>query len=117
MMPLTLLKGNAMTERPDDLVRVATGELTALQVLSNALVDAGISATVVGGDLSAGIGSALTNATELWVHRNDVARAESVMAGHRPHGYQSESHPVSDTKSAPSRGPAHASMPHRPLPD
>ena len=77
-----------MTERPDDLVRVAAGELTLVQVWGNALEEAGIVARVVGGDLTAGIGTAMPDPVELWVHRNDLAAAEKVIAGHRPHGYQ-----------------------------
>jgi len=87
-----------MTERPDDLVQVATGELTAVQVLGNALEDAGIQARVVGGDLTAGLGTALPGSVELWVHRNDAVAAEKVIAGHRPHTPQSYGHPTSDPK-------------------
>jgi len=112
-----------MTERPDDLVKVTAGELLAIQVLGNALSDAGIQARVVGGDLTAGIGSALPDPAELWVHRNDVAAAEGVIAGHRPHGFQPESHPTAghdhptdDPKPDRSRGPTHGAPPHRPLP-
>ena len=112
-----------MTERPDDLVKVAAGELTAIQVLGNALADAGIQARVVGGDLTAGIGSALPDPAELWVHRSDQAAAEKAIAGHHPHGFQPASHPsaghghpTDDPKPDRSRGPTHGAPPHRPLP-
>jgi len=87
-----------MTERPDDLVQVASGELTAVQVLGNALEDAGIQARVVGGDLTAGLGTALPGSCELWVHRKDQVAAEKVIAGHGPHAPQSHGHPTSDPK-------------------
>lgn len=105
-----------MTERPDDLVRVATGELTWVQVLGNALADAGLQGRVVGGDLTAGLGSALPDQAELWVHRNDVAAAERVIAGNRPHGAPAHGHPTDAPKPDPTRGPVHGAPPHRPLP-
>jgi hypothetical protein len=111
-----------MTERPDDLVRVTTGEVTAIQVLGNALTEAGIQSNVVGGDLTAGIGSAMPDPAELWVHRRDLALAEKAIAGHRPHGFQPASHPVAghghptdDPKPDHAKGPSHGTPHHRPF--
>lgn len=68
-----------MTADPEDVVRVATGSLVAVELYREALAADGIAARVVGDDLSAGIGSALPDAVELWVHRADVAAAEAAI--------------------------------------
>lgn len=103
-----------MTERPDDLIQVAAGELTALQVLGNALEEAGIQSRVVGGELTAGLGTALPGSVELWVHRNDVAAAEKVIAGHRPHAPHTHGHPTSDPKPDRTSTPQSHKLPHQP---
>lgn len=103
-----------MTQRPDDIVQVASGELTAVQVLGNALAEVGIQAHVVGGDLTAGLGAALPGSVELWVHRKDQAAAEKVIAGHRPHAPQSHGHPTSDPKPDRTSQPTSHKLPHQP---
>jgi hypothetical protein len=109
---------------PNDLVRVYTGSLTQVEYKHELLEAAGIDSRVVGDNLAAGLGTALLDSIELWVHSADAASAEAAMNGEsRPHHREPESHPippqghpVSDHKPDRSRGPQHGAPPHRPLP-
>jgi hypothetical protein len=113
-----------MTRNADDVVTVAVGTLTQVEVWRDVLRDAGIDGRVVGGHLTAGLGTALPGSAELWVHRADATAAEAAIAGAHPHPRQEpESHPTpphghpgSDPKPDRSRGPQHGAPPHRPLP-
>lgn len=62
-----------------DVVRVASGSLVEVELWQAALTEAGIESRVVGDDLSAGLGTALPAAIELWVKEEDVPRAEGVI--------------------------------------
>lgn len=77
-----------MTPDPDDVVRVAAGSLVAVELYREALAAEGIAGRVVGDDLSGGLGSALPDAVELWVHRADAPAAEAAIrraeAGRHP---------------------------------
>ena len=64
----------------DAVVRAYSGPLVLVEVYQTVLAEAGIESRVVGTDLSAGIGSALPATTELWVHENDLARAQELIA-------------------------------------
>ena len=107
-----------MTERPDDLVKVASGELTLVQVWGNALEVAGIQSNVVGGDLASSLGSAFPDSAELWVHRQDAEKATAIIVSHEhPKGGSGHhGHPVSDPKPDTKHGHPHTNPPHRPLP-
>lgn len=114
-----------MTQHSDDLVRVATGTLVQLQAWDDVLRAAGIEARVVGDNLTAGLGTALPDSVELWVHRADAAAAEAAIAEAGRHHNQREpesppipphGHPKSDHKPDHSRGPTHGAPPHRPFP-
>jgi|SRR5579883_998234 len=113
-----------MATDANDIVRVASGSLSQTQAWRDLLRAAGIESQVVGNNLTAGLGTALPDSVELWVHRADAAAAEIAIAssgGHHhrepesypipPHG-----HPKSDHKPDRSRGPTHGAPPHRPLP-
>jgi hypothetical protein len=113
-----------MSADPDDLVRVYTGPLTQVEYKRELLELAGIEAQVVGDNLAAGLGTAMPDSVELWVHRADAAAAETAMNGaSEHHHWEPESHPIpphghpeSSHKPDHSRGPQHGAPPHRPLP-
>ena len=64
----------------DDIVRLVTATNPAqAHIWEQALRDAGIPCRVVGDYLDAGVGDIPGVRAELWVHRDDVARAEAVL--------------------------------------
>lgn len=69
------------TEHPDvDIIRLVTAPNPALaHIWQQALEAEGIRANVVGDMLDAGIGNIPGANAELWVRRQDVARAEEVL--------------------------------------
>ena len=68
-----------MSDKSDDIVRIASGTLVQVELWQAALADAGVTARVVGEDLTAGLGTALGGSVELWVHRADEPRAVAVL--------------------------------------
>ncbi len=68
-----------MTPNPDEVVKVAYGELVDIEMYQRALKDAGIESRVVGQDLDASFGSALLGSMELWVHAKDAERAAAAI--------------------------------------
>ncbi len=70
----------AMQDLSEDVVRLATATNPAqAHIWEQALNAAGIRAKVVGDFLDAGIGDVPGITAELWVHREDVQRAEEVL--------------------------------------
>ncbi|MBY0456108.1 MAG: DUF2007 domain-containing protein [Gemmataceae bacterium] len=69
-----------MNSQPDDIVRVYSGPLALVETYQQTLREAGIDSRVVGTELAGGFGSALPNATELWVHGADLPRAVELLA-------------------------------------
>ena len=64
----------------DDIVRLATAtNPLEAHIWEQALQEAGIECRVVGDFLDAGVGDIPGLQAELWVHRNDLARAEEVL--------------------------------------
>ncbi|MCZ2340690.1 MAG: DUF2007 domain-containing protein [Bacteroidales bacterium] len=98
-----------MDRNPDDIVRVASGNLIQVEVWRDAITDAGIASRIVGDDLSGSFGSVLPGSVELWVHREDLAVAEAAIQRAEEHKGQTEQdrpafdRPVSDnpTKTNP----------------
>jgi hypothetical protein len=113
-----------MRTDPKELERVYTGSFTQVEFMHDLLENAGIESSVVGDNLASGLGTALPDSVELWVHRADAEAAKAAMIGtgghhHRvpeSHPTQPQGHPVSDHKPDHSRGPQHGAPPHRPLP-
>ena len=68
-----------MSTDPNDVVRLAAGEMMRMEMYKNRLADEGIEARVLGESLEASFGSAIANSIELWVHRSDAARAATVI--------------------------------------
>ncbi len=68
-----------MTCDKDDVVRVYAGPLVLVETYRRVLVEAGIECRVVGTELASGLGSALPESIELWVHQSDLARATEVL--------------------------------------
>lgn len=68
-----------MDRNPDDVVRVASGNLIQVEVWRDAIQDAGIESRIVGADLSGSFGSVLPDSVELWVHQDDLAVAEAAI--------------------------------------
>jgi Putative prokaryotic signal transducing protein len=67
---------------PHDVVKLVTAQNPSqAHIWQNALADAGIRAKVVGDFLEAGFGDMTGAKPEIWVHRDDVARAEEVLRG------------------------------------
>lgn len=83
-----------MTQRTDDLVRVATGPLPQVEVWREVLADRGVACRVVGDHLATGLGTALPGSIELWVHRADAAAAEAAIAGTHRRGRAAGSGPA-----------------------
>jgi hypothetical protein len=68
------------TEHPDDIVRLTTAPNPAqAHIWEQALRDEGIRCKVVGDYMDASFGNIPGLMAELWVHRDDVARAEEVL--------------------------------------
>jgi hypothetical protein len=67
-------------EPHDDIVRLATAA-NAFQahIWQQALEEEGIESKVVGDFMDAGIGDIPGLSAEVWVHRNDLARAQEVL--------------------------------------
>jgi hypothetical protein len=71
-----------MTERalPDDVVKLAdAANPVQAHIWQQALEDEGIKSHVVGDYLDAGIGDLPGIGPEIWVHRDDLARAEEIL--------------------------------------
>jgi hypothetical protein len=68
------------TEHPDDIVRLAhaTNPLQA-HIWQQALLAEGIQAKVVGDYLDAGWGDVPGAQAEIWVHKDDLARAQEIL--------------------------------------
>jgi hypothetical protein len=69
-----------MTDNPDDVVKVATGDMMTIELHKQSLTEAGIEARVVGEALGSSFGSAIPGSVELWVHRSDADRAEKIIS-------------------------------------
>jgi hypothetical protein len=68
------------TEHEDDVVRLATARNPfQAHAWEQALRQEGIACKVVGDYLDAGIGDISGFLPEIWVHRDDVARAEKIL--------------------------------------
>jgi hypothetical protein len=69
------------TDRDEnDIVRLVTAPNPPVaHIWQQALADAGIKSRIVGDYLDAGIGNLPGIKAEVWVHRDDVARAEEVL--------------------------------------
>jgi hypothetical protein len=68
------------TEHAEDIVRLVTAPTPPqAHIWQQALQDEGIESQVVGDFLDVGIGDVPGLTAELWVHRNDVARAEEIL--------------------------------------
>jgi hypothetical protein len=64
----------------DDIVRLATAaNPVQAHIWEQALNEAGIQCRVVGDYLDAGVGDIPGVSAEVWVHREDLARAEEVL--------------------------------------
>ncbi len=64
----------------DDIVRLATAtNPPEAHIWEQALKEAGIPCRVVGDFLDAGLGDIPGMRAEIWVHRDDLARAEEVL--------------------------------------
>jgi len=68
-----------MADDPNDVVKVATGSIVAMEMYQRELKESGIPSKVVGLNLEASFGSAIPNSIELWVHRSDAGRATEVI--------------------------------------
>ncbi len=64
-----------MSRDPNDVVRVYSGPLTEVESYQQVLRESGIDSKVVGTDLSASFGSALSDSIELWIHNGDMEKA------------------------------------------
>lgn len=69
-----------MSEHADDVVTVATGDALTMELCQQALAEAGIAARVVGEALASSFGSAIPGSVELWVRREDEAKAKAAVA-------------------------------------
>jgi hypothetical protein len=80
---------------PDDIVRLATASNPQeAYLLRQALDEEGIQCRVVGDMLDAGLGDISGIRPEVWVHRDDLDRARSVLVKHeRPPAAPPEANP------------------------
>ncbi len=76
-----------MTTDADDIVKVATGTLAEVEAWGVALRSAGIECRVVGGYLTAGLGTAIPGSAELWVHSRDRGLAAGIVGGQQSAHY------------------------------
>jgi hypothetical protein len=68
-----------MSNDPNDVVRVAAGDMVLMELYKQAITEEGIVANVVGEDLEAGIGTAIPRSVEVWVHQADAPRARAII--------------------------------------
>lgn len=100
-----------MTPATDDVVRVYTGPLMEVEAYQQVLTESGIQSKVVGTELTGGLGTAIPESIELWVHRGDTEKAIAAIKQHEeergtpehegrrpPEGSHKFPHPVSDHK-------------------
>jgi hypothetical protein len=105
-----------MTQDPDDLVQVASGDLVRIEAYQQALKAARVESRVVGEDLATGLGTLLPNTIELWVHRADADRASAAIRlaeaerDRPPHDPVPHGRPKNDPK--PKRPDTHGPHPH-----
>jgi hypothetical protein len=113
-----------MSAYENDIVCVARGSLSQIQIWHDLLRAEGIGSRVVGDNLTAGLGTALPGSVELWIHSADAEAVGAALAraGSRT-GREQHSHPIaprghteSDLRPDRSRGPRDGAPPHRPLP-
>ncbi len=65
---------------PDDIIRLATAQNPVqAHIWADALQAEGIRSKVVGDFLDAGLGDIPGMSAELWVHKNDAARAQEIL--------------------------------------
>jgi hypothetical protein len=67
-----------MARDTEELVKIFAGPLIEVEMRHAALSEAGIESKVVGTELTASFGSALTDSIELWVASGDLPEAEIV---------------------------------------
>jgi hypothetical protein len=112
-----------MTAYENDIVCVARGSSSQVQLWHDRLRAAGIESRVVGDNLTAGLGTALPGSIELWIRSADAEAAEAALVRADGHSRRepesppiSHGRPASDPKPDRSREPRHGAPPHRPLP-
>ena len=64
-----------MNDDQDEVVRIAAGPLVDVELWQATLNDAGIESRVVGTELTGGLGTAIQDSIELWVHQGDAEKA------------------------------------------
>ena len=103
-----------MTNDPNDIVRVAAGDLVRIELYQQALKAARVESRVVGEDLGASLGTMLPQSVELWVHRSDAGKAAAAIAradaehGRPPHEPAPHGRPANDPKpDRPDARPPH----------
>jgi hypothetical protein len=91
-----------MARDNEELVKIFAGPLIEAELKHAALADAGIESKVVGTELTASFGSALTDSIELWIASGDLPEAESVLLKPaKPHQeHATFPHPTDDPKPA-----------------
>ncbi|MBA4188736.1 MAG: hypothetical protein C0467_12120 [Planctomycetaceae bacterium] len=98
-----------MSRDPNDVVRVYSGPLSEVEAYQQVLRETGIESKVVGTELSASFGSALSGSIELWIHNSDMDKAVAAIklfeAEKGKKEQQGHEHPAN-------AGKAHT-MPHR----
>ena len=105
-----------MTDNPDDVVKVAAGEMVVMELYKQGLADAGIQAKVLGEALESSFGTAIPKSVELWVHRSDEQRAREVidrMEAERGR-HEPETNPGRPERKEPAQFPRPASDPKPP---
>jgi hypothetical protein len=113
-----------VTANENDIVCVARGSLSQVQVWHDLLRTAGIESRVVGDNLTAGLGTALPGSVELWIHSADAEAVETALVRADDHSRREpeshaippHGHPASGPKPDRSRGHRHGTPPHRPPP-
>lgn len=68
-----------MSNDPNDVVKIAAGNMVAMELYKQELVEEGIDAKVLGESLEASFGTAIPTSVEIWVHRSDVPRALAII--------------------------------------
>jgi hypothetical protein len=70
----------ASVEHPEEVVRLATAaNPVEAHIWEEALLEEGIECKVVGDYLDSGIGDLPAIGPEVWVHRDDLARAKEIL--------------------------------------
>jgi hypothetical protein len=102
-----------MTADPNEVVKVYSGPLVAVEAYKQALSDAGIECKMTGDSLLASFGTAVPGAVELYVHRRDFEKAVAAIERYEKERVDSKQESRESDQGRPSNDPKPDGAQHR----